>query len=372
MRWDRGCKYLLGLLIGGVLAGCTTGTVDEDVPEESRPVTVSFARPTLGMPEVVTRAETPAALPAGATVRICAYFTGILGEEAPEAAAFATTKPSFEATYVVGADGALSPCRVDANGLMTGADDAGQLTVRGGIYDFYAVSPARALVEDTDGNYKITGIPHKEDVMTSTVRNVSISKDSHEVTLGTFQRKCALVVFNVAPAKDNVLEFTTLKGTRLVVRRLASPGAGLVAGSDTQIPAGSAESADADATVTFASGDFVPVEAGSDPKGIGLNKTKSILLPKNGDPFEVEIEVVRNKETVTLKATIDKNITFDEGKRYVFTLRVKDNVSTLDMSVQAWKPIVFTDANVGAPDTPYPTDPDITGGTPVVLAEWSN
>lgn len=35
----------------------------------------------------------------------------------------------------------------------------------------------------------------------------------------------------------------------------------------------------------------------------------------------------------TLKATIDKNISFDEGKRYVFTLEVKNNESSLLMTV---------------------------------------
>ncbi len=74
----------------------------------------------------------------------------------------------------------------------------------------------------------------------------------------------------------------------------------------------------------------------------------------------------------TLKATIDKNISFDEGKRYVFTLEVKNNESSLLMTVLDWKEtIFFTDANVGAPDEPYP-DPDINEGigTSFVVASW--
>ena len=373
MKRNKVQLYLFGLLAAGLLAGCAAGSVEDIVPEDSRPVTLSFGNPDLGVPTVVTRADgaTPAAtpLPAGATVRICAYFTGKLADT-PVPAVFATDAPSFEATYVVGADGALTPCRVDDDGKQM-PGDAGGLTVRGGIYDFYAVSPARKLTKAADSNYKITGIPHKEDVMTSTVRDVKISQKSHLVTLDAFKRKCALVVFNVAPSSDNIIKFKTLKATKLVVSRIASSGASLVAGSETNIPAAGGSDG-AGATVTFESGDFEAVDPGSDPDGIGLNKTKGILLPKSNEAFQVEIQVQRDEETATLKATIDKNITFDEGKRYVFTLLVKDNISTLNMSVQPWNTIVFQDDQVGTTDTPYP-DPDIIGGsTPVTLAEWRN
>ena len=82
--------------------------------------------------------------------------------------------------------------------------------------------------------------------------------------------------------------------------------------------------------------------------------------------------MVRNDETATLKATIDKNITFDEGKRYIFTLEVKNNESSLLMKVLDWNAVVFTDDNVGSPDTPYP-DPDINEGigTTVTVATWT-
>ena len=45
----------------------------------------------------------------------------------------------------------------------------------------------------------MTAIPHKEDVMTSFARGVSVSRSSRVVTLETFRRQCALLVFNVAP-----------------------------------------------------------------------------------------------------------------------------------------------------------------------------
>lgn len=374
MKRSRIELYLIWLLAGSLLAGCTVGPVEEIVPEESRPVALSFGKPDLGVPELLTRAgenETPVPtpLPPGTTVRIGAYFTGDVGGESPEAS-FPTTAPSFEATYVVGEDGSLSPCPVDADGKRVEGEAKG-LTVRGGVYDFYAVSPARLLQKGEDGSYGITGIPHKEDVMTSFVRGVAVTKDSRRVTLGTFRRKCALVVFNVAPSRDNALPFEQLRGTSLVIRKISSSGASLTAGSDTGIlPTGGSEGTEAE--VLFSEEEFEPVEAGADPAGSGLNKTKGIVLPKNACAFDVEITVVRDDKTATLTATVDKNISFDEGKRYIFTLEVKNSESSLLMKVLDWNAIAFTDNNVGGPDEPYP-DPDINEGigTTVTVARWT-
>lgn len=374
MKRSRVEVYLLGLLAGGLLAGCTAGPVEEIVPEESRPVTLSFGKPDLGVPELLTRSgeavsPAPTPLPPGTTVRIGAYFTGDVGGELQEAD-FATTEPSFEATYVVGDDGGLSPCLVDADGKQV-EGEAGGMIVRGGVYDFYAVSPARPLQKGADGSYKITGIPHKEDVMSSFVRGVAVTKDARRVTLGTFRRKCAMVVFNVSPSSENALPFEKLYGTSLVIKKISSWGASLIAGCDTGIlPTGGSEGAEAE--VRFSEDEFEPVEAESDPDKSGLNKTKGVVLPKNGQAFDVEISVVRDDKTATLKATIDKNISFDEGKRYIFTLEVKNSESALLMKVLDWNAIVFTDDNVGGPpDGGYP-DPDINEGigTTVTVAQW--
>lgn len=371
MKRSRIQLYLCGLLAGSLLVGCTAGPVEEIVPEEAQLVMLSFGKPDLGVPAVLTRAgetvTTPTPLPVGTTVRIGAYFTGNVGDK-QQPASFATDEPSFEATYRIGDDGALTPCRVDDAGKVVEGEAKG-LQVRGGVYDFYAVSPARKLLKSSDNNYKITGIPHKEDVMTSSVRGIAVTKDSRRVTLGTFRRKCALVVFNVAPSPDNALPFETLYGTKLELKKISSSGASLIAGEDTGIPPTGGSEED-EARIVFAAEEFEPVE--SDPDKIGLNKTKGILIPKNNQPFEVEIGVQRDNEAATLKATIDKNISFDEGKRYVFTLEVKNNESSLLMRVLDWNAIAFRDDNVGGPDTPYP-DPDVNEGigTTIVVAQWT-
>lgn len=363
---------LYGGLVGSMLlAGCTAGPVEEFVPEEVRPVALCFSKPDLGVQVVPTRVgETtvpaPVLLPEGATIRIGAYFRGNTGEQTSPVS-FSTVAPAFETTYVVKADGSLTLCAVDDNGKQT-AGEVKNMVVRGGVYDFYAVSPARKLVKDADNMYKIKDIPHKEDVMTAFVRDVTVSQSAREVTLGTFRRKCAQVVFNVAPSKENVLLFSRLYATRLKVSKISSSGAGLIVGEETGIPPTGGDTGGV-AQVEFGENEFEPIE--SDTENIGLNKTKGILLPKNAEPFDVEIEVQRDDEQATLKATIDKSISFDEGKRYVFTLEVKNNESRLQMKVLDWNTILFADANVGAPDKPYP-DPDINEGigTSFTVAVW--
>lgn len=46
MKRDRIQLYLIVLLVGSLLAGCTAGTVEDVVPEESRPVELRFSKRT--------------------------------------------------------------------------------------------------------------------------------------------------------------------------------------------------------------------------------------------------------------------------------------------------------------------------------------
>ena len=174
------CMQLyLGVLGCIVLTGCTGGLVEGNPPEDARLVTVCFSKPTLSAPTVLTRAEETAVpsstpLPEGTTLRIGAYFRGKVGEQTSPVS-FSTTAPTFEATYVVKPGGYLSLCEVDDTGKQI-VGDTEEMVVRTGVYDFYAISPARKRIKDSDGTYKIKDIPHKEDVMTSFVRGVRVSQ----------------------------------------------------------------------------------------------------------------------------------------------------------------------------------------------------
>ena len=359
-----------------LLCGCTEGQIENIVPQEALPVTLHFSRPDLGAPVGSTRAGDTASeqLPAGATVRIAAYFRRATDGPAD----FATTAPTYQATYEVQADGSLSPCTVDADGKKTGSGTP--LTVRGGTYDFYAVSPAREMQLSSGGSggsaFRINNIQHKEDVMTSFLRGISVSQASNTVSLQTFTRKCTLVVFNVEPDGGNAVDIVSLKGKSLTIKGISVSPAVLAVGETQNITATRGTISDLNAQINFIDTDFEPVSPLPSGSPQDLNKTKGAILPKQAGPFEVEITVERDGQIADLTATIDENsqTAFEPGKRYVFTLKIKNNKGSLFLRVLDWNTYTVTDGSVGTPGPGTPVDPDVIPGVgiPMQVAEWNN
>lgn len=358
--------FALSLLSG---MGCTGGLV-EDGEEKARFITLFFDQPSLAASLLTTRTEA-APLPAGSTVRIAAYRIGESVEEAVSAD-LSVTAPTTEATYVIGCDGSLQPCLVDGNGKQIPGESS-DMTVVAGVYDFYAVSPARPFTEVSEKR-QITDIPHQEDVMTAFVRGILVSQSSRQVALGDFHRKCTQVLFEVAPTRDNIVPISSLCGTRLELAGVSTAGASLIIGENEKISPSGGDQTEAGKLSTT---DFVTLpdpENPEEPSKLGLNRATTILLPKNGEPFQVAVTVARNGIAVTLKATIAKNIVFEEGKQYVFTLEVENDRSLLRLSVYDWTPFGLTDNNVGGAPDGRPTDPEVTPGTPfgLVVAGWDH
>lgn len=353
----RICKYLILLFTSCLqlgMAGCTGGLVEDQEEVEGRFIELCFDRPCLKVTPATRVEGSVSPIPAGSTVRILA-FRRETGNE-----------PAYQATYQVGETGALSPCEVDENGKKTSATTK-EMTVLAGIYDFYAVSPARPLTE-VEGEQKITGIPHQEDVMSSFVENVAVSQASRSVSLRPFERKCAQVVFEVVPTSNNIVPINSLFGTQLELTKISSAGASLVVRDNESIAPTGGDETDAGKMIAT---DFVTLP---DPNDQGLNRTTAIVLPKNSDPFQVSVTVSRNGVAVTLKATISQRIVFEEGKRYVFTLEVENNRSLLRLSVLDWNPFPLTDNNVGGTPSGRPTEPGVTPGISfgLVVAQWDN
>lgn len=353
-----------------MLLGCTAGPVEDDIPETARLVEISFGKPDLGVPVVVSKAELPTPLAEGSTVRICGYFRGEI-ESVTSEVEFSATVPTFEGTYSVQRDGSLSPCQVDDTGMLL-EGSASNPIVRVGVYDFYAVSPARKLERGGgNGNYGIFGIPHKEDVMTSYARAVTISGTSRVVTLETFQRQCALVVFKVVQSTDNAIPFNQLHATSLKISKVSMSGATLIAGEDATIAptGGVVEEA---GQVVFEECDFTLVNSSSI---VGLNETQGVLLPKTSAPFDVEIVVQRDEKEATLNATDIGNIPLAAGNQYVFRLVVSNDETRLLMNVLPWNAeYVFTDNDVGGPPIGGYPPPDINAGTGItfLVAQWKD
>lgn len=350
-------------IAGLLLSGCTAGLVEETVPEEAQPVELSFGHPCLEVAPAMRAEAADEALPEGTTLRIVAYRLGEEGASGVPSVNFATTAPFAQATYVVGKDGSLSPCRVDAAGKVT-AGSGQPLSVRLGLYEFYAVSPARPLTnagDETTPDWRVGGIAHKEDVMTSFVRQFTVSASNREVTLQSFVRKCARIEFNVAPAKTSET-ITTLRGTALLLTKLSPSGASLPAGDATAvIPVAGGVDGES-GTIRFTDKDFTPLSPPAEPATdlpagetvvAELNRTASVVLPKAAAPFDVSVTVSRNGSAATLCATIGgkEGVAFEAGKRYVFTLEVDDKTTRLLLSVSPW-------------DTPDYGNPEAGGGVP--------
>lgn len=341
----------------------------EDGEEKARFITLSFDQPSL-YTSLVTRAEA-APLAVGSTIRIAAYRVGE-SAEAVVPAGLSVVAPTTEATYVVGSDGSLQPCWVDGNGKQIPGESS-DMTVVAGVYDFYAVSPARPFTE-VSGKRQITGIPHQEDVMTAFVRDIPVSQSSRRVALGDFHRKCTQVLFEVAPTKNNIVPISSLCGTRLELTGVSAAGASLIVGENEKILPSGGDQTEAGKLSTTNFVTLADPENPDEPSKLGLNRATTILLPKNGEPFQVAVTVARNGIAVTLKATIAKSIVFEEGKQYVFTLEVENDRSLLRLSVFDWSPFGLTDTNVGGAPDDRPTDPDVTPGTPfgLVVAGWDH
>lgn len=349
--------------------GCTGSFVEEGEGETGL-ITLSFASPALELLPI-TRSTEAVSLPVGSTIRIAAYHLGELGE-VTASADFSVTAPTVEATFVVGVEGDLVPCQVDESGKQI-AGKGEEMRIPAGRYDFYAVSPARPLTQ-VDGEWQVTDIPHQEDLMTSFVRGVEVSQVARVVTLRAFHRKCAQVVFEVAPTKGNIVPISSLCGTRLELSAISSAGASLSVGESEIISPSGGDRTDAGKLSTT---DFVTLpdsENPDQPNPLGLNRTTTILLPKNSEAFGVAVTVARNGIAVKLEAMISKNIVFEEGKQYVFTLEVENDRSLLRLSVYDWSPFGWTDHNIGGAPSGRPTEPEVTPGTPfgLVVADWEN
>ncbi|WP_280748507.1 fimbrillin family protein [Parabacteroides sp. PF5-9] len=375
--------YFERLIIGCCLlvTGCTYAELEGEPPTVPAWVELRFEAAKLEssiISRTTTRAGQNEPVQEGTTVRIAAYYKGKLGEYNSSQVDYLTTPPDHEATYRINQEGKLIPCIVDLNGnVIESAEQAKGLYVREGGYDFYAISPARPLVQGTkDNRWQTRQIPHKEDVMTSYATNIEVkAKSLYTIPLAVFQRKCAQVVFHVQPS-DKAENITHLKGSRLEMTQISSAGAFLWAGVSQQIAMTGSDPSSAGRVVLE---NFEPVAEGADPNGLGLNKATTVVLPKNGDPFKVAITVGRNSALATLQAKIERGILFEPGKRYVFTLEVGDeDTSRLFLRILPWNRILIQDDNVGGPGGSgavyEPQDPDINEGvgTTFMIAQWSH
>lgn len=348
-----------------LVTGCTGAEVD-DTPVEGRLIPVSFVPPVLQAHPATKGA--PVALPQGATVRVVAYTH----PEADAIADFSVDTPVAQAVYEIGKDGSLTACTVDDAGVKTGAG-GGNLALRPGTYDFYAVSPARPL-SDTGAGKGITGVGHGEDVMTSYAANVAVSSTSSRVMLAMFERQCARMEFRVQPVQDEVPLFKRFEVNALNVAGMAPPPVVLKAGIGQVITAGAGCGyEDARGLLSFAAADFELLPA-ADPdyvEKLGLARVGKAVLPKAAGSVQFKVKVIRNSGKVVELGAEIAGLQLEACQRYQFVLRVGVGQASLDLYVSPWNTATFSDAHVGEGGV---TPPEPERPTQVVLnvVVWNN
>ena len=330
-------KWIILLLFG--LISCTAGDVVESSGQDNEYVELHVQAPAVGN-RIDTRASEEN-LPAGATVRVVAYQRQSGSLNVP--VDYSVTAPTAQATYVVNADGTLTQCTVDVNGKKT--DGVPELFyVYKGTYDFYAVSPARPLVLD-ESKYQIKGLLRNEDVMTSIGTGMSVTVSNATVTLETFVRKCARVIFKVIPAATTKIGLKKLTAKSVQLSSMSAESGSIVPGK--------VESITPTAVSTAVFSNFIVVSSADDPKKLGLTQATNLVLPKSSASIGVRVTLDYQDENdaaakeKTLQATLDA-MAFEAGKSYVVSLTVDNNSSALNWTISDWNTKVEeTDDNMG-------------------------
>lgn len=326
--------YLLGP------AGCTANDVIEEKPAPGSDYVELSVQP----PDVSRSVDTRVAnenLPVGATVRVVAYQRPVASLGV--AVDYSTAVPTAEATYVVNADGTLTPCVVDGAGKKTAGTPLPFFVYRG-TYDFYAISPARPLTKSA--TYQVS-LVSGEDVMTSYLQGMAVKVDNATVVLNTFKRQCSRIIFKVVPATTNTIELVKLTAKSIALTAMPALTASIAVGNETKVIIPTAATPQ-----TFSN--FVAVLAAEDPKKLGLMQATNILLPKSNAAFTVRVTLdygEKGKAVVerVLQASMPVSV-FGAGNSYVVTLTVDNNSSTLTYTIVPWgSPVTDTDDNMGGP-----------------------
>lgn len=223
--------------------------------------------------------------------------------------------------------------KADASGNLIA--DAGEMRLIEDTYDFYAVSPALAIVSKTIGGPTFT-VNHNVDFAAVKVnKQVTAYSGSNSTTkcvvaLGELARKCAKVSFAVDLAGD--VPFTVTK-TVITEVLLSGMPASLIATGVT-LPAGSGSE-----TLIFGS-ELFKTDSADSRKASG----STIVLPKTIGTFNLTMKARFNgvtSITTLFPATGVPAMSFDAGKAYTFTVKLtKDNLGDpklgLWLTVSAW------------------------------------
>lgn len=290
-------------------AACTqAGGLLERVGSE---VHFSFSTSATGSGEIVTRVGDGTSLQEGTTVRVLAY-------RRPNGSADAVLSQANyagEAMYITDASGKLR-------------SDSQPLQLIGGVYDFYAVTPA--LTVNHNGNEPSVSVAHRTDYAVSLTKGCSISTGGiNNVSLATLQRRCSLLSFET-DLKEGVTGISSVEIQNVSLTDMATEPQ-MTTGLNL-LPATPGTT-----VLTLLERDFIY----PDPGKMYQSKGEIVVLPKQEAPFTLTMNVCFNGGSVLTALTANlERIRFEAGNRYAFAIRFRqreDIYVELILMVSPWQ-----------------------------------
>lgn len=337
---------LMLLLACLLLAACT----EMDGLTERNEATVNFSLSSDAVVPAGSPTRVAVDMEAGTTVRVLAYRR----PDGAGSAVLSNANYAGEATYKVTSGSTLALCgvKLDANG--TPSVDSGAtpqpLQLIAGTYDFYAVTPALAVVHS--GADPTLDIRHRTDYAVS-VTAKTISPSNSTVGLTTLDRRCTLLTFNT----DRTTDATSVTAISVGVVTLSNMEVEPIAAVSTKALDIAANANTA--TLTLPAGTFTTPDASVAYKTYG----QTVCLPKSSAAFVLKMNVSVNSGTSVLLEAPGLTMGFEACRRYAFTIRFKSRGGIeLLIGVEEW-----TDA-IGS------TDIGVAEKIPtqIVVGEWTD
>ncbi|WP_071145237.1 BF2992 family fimbrillin-A clan protein [Bacteroides ihuae] len=318
-------KYLLLLFLPFCFLACTNS---EGLSNEHEGVEVTFSTRGIVAQVASTRADA-SPLGEGATIRVQVYkHTGTATD-------LTATNYVGDNTYVVGTDGSLSACIVDATGTVT-STTGNDLYLRSGDYDFYTVTPALTL--STSG--ETTAVAQGMDYATSLTQGISVSStlSTQSVTLTTLERKCSQLVFNIDRA------ITTITSVAIDELTLTGLAVGPLTGTMNNALSTAASNT---GSVTLSNSNFT-YDATDQYKA----SASTIVLPKTDGSMQLSMTAYFNGHTTarTISSVTVPSMAFEAGTQYIFTLKLYGDQVVLSLtssSSASWETATSWSAGTG-------------------------
>jgi len=229
----------------------------------------------------------------------------------------------------------------DAAGTIVSTDNQNLLLWGNRSYTFYEYNPILAFKGSSTDSLRIAqGVDFMLDSLTTTLGTAI----SQTLTLPSLNHRCSYLEFDTqSDASNTIIKTVTIGANGLSLSNLTATPQTYKLGKGFNLT-----SAPLTGATTIAQSSFT----GSS----NVYSGSAIVLPKASGTVGLSVDCWINSVRYTLSATIP-SMTFESGKKYIFTVDFKDCVITLKLTTQNWSTVTST-ATMGA-------------GSVITVASWS-